>query len=51
MLPKDTEGKVTGCATDIKCKIDTGAGANVMPISTFSKLCSVMFDFSGKPLE
>ena len=31
--------------------MDTGAGANVMPVSVFRRLCPAMFDFNGKALE
>ena len=51
MLSEDTEGKVIGPTIDVKCKIDTGASANMMPITTFRKLCPAMCDFSGKPLR
>ena len=51
MLPQDTEGKTIGAPIDVKCKIDTGAGANVMPVSIFRKLCPDMFDAKGKALE
>ena len=44
MLPEGTEGTITGPAIETKCKIDTGAATNVMPISTFRKLCPAMFD-------
>ena len=51
MLPEDTKGKITGPAIEIKCKIDTGAAANVMPISTFRKLCLAMFYANGNALD
>ena len=43
MSPEDTEGKIIGPAIETKCKIDTGAAANVMPIYTFRKWCPAMF--------
>ena len=51
MLPEDTEDKVISLAIDVKCKINKGAGVNVIPISTFRKLCPAVFDSTGKPLE
>ena len=40
-----------GTAIKTKYKIDTGAAANVMPISTFRKLCPAMFDANGNALD
>ena len=51
MLPEDTKCKVVGPAMDVKCKIDTDAGANVIQIFTFRKLCPAMFDSSRNPLR
>ena len=51
MLPEDTKDKVIGPAIDVRCKIDTGAGANVMPTSAFRKLHPAMFNSSGKLLK
>ena len=42
MSPGDTEDKIIGPAIETKCKIDTGAATNVMPICTFRKLCPAM---------
>ena len=50
-MPEDIEGKVIGPAIYAKHKINIDASSNVMPISTFRKLCPAMFDSSGKPLE
>ena len=33
----------------LKCKVDTGAGGNVMPIHTFAKLFPERFDKDGNP--
>ena len=30
--------------TKVKCKVDTGAGSNVIPLCTFTKLCSTKMD-------
>ena len=51
MYPEDTNGKINGLPIEVKCKIDTGPGANVMPIYVFRKLCPTMFDPSGKVLK
>ena len=51
ILPEDTEGKITAPAIETKCKIDTGTAVNVMPISTFRKLCPAMFDANGNALD
>ena len=51
MSPEDTEGKIIGPAIETNCKIDTGAAANVMLISTFEKLCPAMFDANGNALD
>ena len=51
MLPEDTEGKITSPAIETKYKIDNSTAANVMPISTFRKLCSAMFDANENALD
>ena len=51
ILQEETEGKIIGPAIDTKCKIDTGTAVNVMPISTFRKLCPAMFDTNGNVLH
>ena len=33
----------------LKCKVDTGAGGNVMPLCTFAKLFPERFDKDGNP--
>ena len=33
----------------LKCKVDTGAGGNVMPLRTFAKLFPERFDMDGNP--
>ena len=47
MCPEDTNGKINGPPIEVKCKIDTGAGVNIMPIYVFRKLCPAIFDSSG----
>ena len=51
LLPEDTEGKITGPAIETKCRIDTGAATNVMPMSTFRKLCPAMFNANRNALN
>ena len=51
MCPEDTNGKINGPCIEVNCKIDTGAGANIMLIYVFRKLCPAMFDSSGKALK
>ena len=51
MYPKDTNGKINEPPIEVKCKMDTGAGAYIMPIYVFRKLCPAMFDSSGKALR
>ena len=35
--------------TTLKCKVDTGAGGNIMPLCTFAKLFPERFDKDGNP--
>ena len=51
MVPEATKGKWTGPNVEVKCKIDSGTSANVMPISVFNRLCLAMFDSTWKALE
>ena len=51
MCPEDTNGQINGPPIEVKCKIDTDAGANIMPVYVFRKLCPAMFDSSGKALK
>ena len=51
MCPEGTNDKINGPPIEIKCKIDTGAGANIMPIYIFRKLFLIMFDSSVKALK
>ena len=51
MCPEDTNGKINEHPIEVKCKTDTGSGANVMPILVSRKLCPAMFDSSGKALK
>ena len=40
-----------GPTVQVRYKIDTGAGANVMPLNVFRMLCPAMCDYTGKSLE
>ena len=51
MCPEDSNGKIEVPPIEVKCKIDTGAGSNIMPLYVFRKLCPAMFDSSGKALK
>ena len=51
MVPEDRKGHKTGPNIEMRCKIDTVASANTMPISVFRRLCTAMLDFTGKALE
>ena len=51
MCTEDTNGKLNGPPIEVKRKIKTGAGANIMPLYVFRKLYPAMFDSSGKALK
>ena len=51
MLPEDRKGKITGQTSETKCKIDTASASNVMPISSFRKLCPAMVDDNQNTLD
>ena len=51
MCPEDTNSKINGPHIEVKCKIDTGAGAAIMPIYVFRKFYLAMCDTSGKTLK
>ena len=38
MYPTDRKGSCTGPAKQVKCKVDCGAMANIMPLSVFKRL-------------
>ena len=51
MYPEDTNGNISGPPIEVKCKIDTGAGANIIPLYVLRKVCPAMFDSSGTSTE
>ena len=50
MYPTSVEGKNTGPAKQVKCKIDSGAGANVMSLDDYKKVNPSKFDEAGNSL-
>ena len=48
MVPPDMKGSRKGSNVEVRYKIDTGAGENVIHISVFKRLCAAMFDSTGK---
>ena len=38
MYPEDADGKINGPPIEVKCKIDTGAGANIIPLYVYSEI-------------
>ena len=52
MFPTNGMGKVTGKnPTIMKCKPDTGASVNVMPLSTYQYINPSKFDKKGQPIS
>ena len=49
MYPTDTSGKTTGKPREMKCKLDTGANVNVMPLATYKLINPSKFDKDSKP--
>ena len=49
MYPSDDKGKITGRPKGMKSKLDTGAGANIMSLSTYKSINPSDFDKEGKP--
>ena len=49
MYPTDTSGKTTGKPIEMKCKLDTGASVNVMPLAAYKLINSSDFDKDKKP--
>ena len=44
MYPSDDKGKITGRPKGMKSKLDTGAGANIMSLSTYKSINPSDFD-------
>ena len=55
MVPEDTEGNRIGPNVQVRCKTDTYAGANVMPISLLggflTRLLSTIIGFKNNQLK
>ena len=50
MYPTSVQGKNTGPAKQVKCKIDSGAGTNVMSLDDYKKVNPSEFDEAGNSL-
>ena len=50
MYPTDTSGKTAGKPIEMKCKLDTGASVNVMPLAAYKLINPSEFDKHNKPL-
>ena len=50
MYPTDTSGKTTGKPIKMKCKLDTGASVNVMPLAAYKLINPSEFDKDNKPI-
>ena len=49
IYPTDTSGKATGKPIEMKCKHDTGASVNVMPLAAYKVINPSEFDKDNKP--
>ena len=49
MYPTGTSGKITSKPIEIKCKLDTGASVNVMPLAAYKPINQSEFDKDSKP--
>ena len=47
MYPSDDKGKITGRPKGMRSKLDTGAGANIMSLSTYKSINPSDFDKDG----
>ena len=47
MYPSDDKGKITGRPKGLRSKLDTGAGANLMSLSTYKSINPSDFDKDG----
>ena len=50
LYPTDTSGRTTGKPTEMKCKLDTGASVNVMPLAAYKLINPSEFDKDNKPI-
>ena len=51
MYPSEDKGKETGRPKDMRSKLDTGAGANIMSLSTYKPVNPSDFDKDGNPTD
>ena len=49
MYPTDTSGRTTGKPIEMKCKLDTGASVNVMPLAAYKIINPSEFTKDNKP--
>ena len=49
MYPSDDKGKITGRLKGMRSKLDTGAGANIMSLSTYKSIDPSDFGKDGNP--
>ena len=49
MYPNDTSVRTTGKPIEMKCKLDTGASVNVMPLAAYKLINPSEFDKDNKP--
>ena len=49
MYPSDDKGKITGRPKGMRSKLDTGAGANIMSLSTYRSINPSDFDKDNNP--
>ena len=50
MYPTDTSGRTTGKPTEMKCKLDTGASVNAMPLATYKLINPSESDKDNNPI-
>ena len=51
MYPTDTSGRTTGEPIEMKCKLDTGASVDVMPLAAYNLINPSEFDKGNKLIE
>ena len=51
MYPTDRKGNCTGPAKQVKCKVDCGAMANIMPLSVFKRLNPSEFEKNSNSIS
>ena len=51
MYPTDTSGKTAGKPIEMKCKLDTGASVNVMPLAAYKLINPSELDKDNRPIR